>query len=192
MSEVLGRPAHADGLQHSSSVVAKVREAERLALSRRRLTVNLRIEAEAGDDSPLGSVVAEALKEYLKSPAGQGAGGDAMQGFFEAQSGPDVHWHCLNHYYLGDQLVGMVGVDAQGRRFDVLEDTPEGAKVRLPESPAYAVPADVAVMEGEGTIVIKGVRCSMEVFKTLADPNPAKRYVFTRSADGVFNVVERT
>lgn len=139
--------------------------------SMRRLTVDLRIEAQSADDSFLSPLVAEALREYLESPAGRGnttPGMSAMRGKFESRAGLDVTWHATNEYF------------------------ENGARVSAPLDcdRARPVPMHVAQLEGDDVIVIDGIRYHREVFKKLANPDPAKRYSFTRQGDTV-TVVER-
>lgn len=143
--------------------------------SMRRLTVDLRIEAQSADDSFLSPLVAEALREYLESPAGRGnttPGMSAMRGKLESRAGLDVTWHATNEYF------------ENGQRVDYSEACGAGGR------PARPVPLTVAQLDGEDVIVIYGIRYHREVFKTLANPDPAKRYSFTRQGDTV-TVVER-
>jgi len=137
----------------------------------RRLTVDLRIEAQAADDSFLSPLVAEAILEFVHSPEGRGEGSGAMQGKFESRGGLDVSWHATNEYFEG------------------------GHRVMEVKHPAHQpVPLSVGYLEhhGDGMVclVVGGVRYALEVFKTLANPDPAKRYQFVRQGDTV-NVVER-
>lgn len=141
----------------------------------RRLTVDLRIEAQAADESYLSPLVADALREYLDTPAGRGDStpqSDAMAGKFESRAGLDVTWHATNEYFENGQRV-HIG--------DVLDR-------------ARPVPLMVAQLEhhvGFGDcLVIEGVRYSLGAFKVLANPDPAKRYSFVRQGDTV-TVVER-
>jgi hypothetical protein len=67
----------------------------RPAVAKRRLTVDVRIEAEAADDSPLGSLVAEALQEFIEHQPGQ----SGMSGKFESKAGLDVTWSARNEFF---------------------------------------------------------------------------------------------
>jgi hypothetical protein len=64
-------------------------------VAKRRLTVDVRIEAEAADDSPLGSLVAEALQEFIEHQPGQ----SGMSGKFESKAGLDVTWSARNEFF---------------------------------------------------------------------------------------------
>jgi hypothetical protein len=59
----------------------------------RRLTVDIRIEAQAADDSPLAPLVAEALQEFIS------AAPTAMHGKFETKAGLDIAWSMRNQYF---------------------------------------------------------------------------------------------
>lgn len=85
---------------------------------RRRLTLNILVEAEAADDSNLAPLVDAAVREFLESPPGQGIGPESMKGKFESAGGLDVTWRALNSYYVGDRLVGESGVSADGKGVD--------------------------------------------------------------------------
>lgn len=172
------------GAQFSTLALEGAKAAE-AGTWRRRLTVELRIEAEAGDDSPLSGLVTKAVREYLDSPAGRGEGESQPGGMFESKAGLDVHWRWLNRYYQDGKLIGETGVNDRGERVDSLV-----TGLVNPDPVRHAVPMAVAQMEGEDTIVIDGIRFSMVVFKTLANPDPAKRYAFVRKGD-VVTVVER-
>lgn len=140
----------------------------------RRLTVDVRIEAQTADDSYLSPLVAEALQEFIGSPGGTGEGHDAMHGKFESKDGVDVTWRAVNEYFEN----GVPVLD-MGQAF---------AKGTAP------IPLTIGHLEhaadGGECLVIDGVRYSLAVFKTLAHPDPAKRYSFVRQGDTV-TLVER-
>jgi hypothetical protein len=180
MSQVINEAAAPARVEHSTLALQGAQAANE-AQWRRRLTVEIRVEAEAGDDSPLSGLVVEALREYIDMPGGQAE----ASGMFESKGGLDVHWRALNRYFQGDALIGEQGVNDRGERVDSLL----AGMVQPEPSQRVPVPMAIAQMEGE-FIVIEGVRYSMCVFQKLANPDPAKRYVFTRIGD-VVNVVER-
>jgi hypothetical protein len=133
----------------------------------RRLTVDLRIEAQSADDSFLAPLVAEALQEFTeRERAGHRTPEDSMRGKFETKAGLDVTWRATNEYFENGHRVELVGQDD-----------------------ARPVPLSVAQLVGD-CLVMDGVRYSLVVFKTLANPDPAKRYQFVRQGDTV-TVVER-
>lgn len=167
-------------VEHSSAALkaAEVAQAA-VAAWRRRLDVHIHVEAEAADDSPLSKLVANAVKEFASQAP------SATAGKFESRDGLDVSWRVMNRYYADEQLIGMSGVNDRGE----LVNTPLG-EILQPGPIKHPVPLEVAHMDGEGVIVIDGVRFQRDVFKTLANPDPAKRYVFTKQGD-VVTVVER-
>lgn len=58
----------------------------------RQLTVDIRIEARAADDSPLAPLVIEALREFIE------ASPDTASGKFESKAGLDISWSVRNEY----------------------------------------------------------------------------------------------
>lgn len=195
MSQVLNKQADASAVQHSRLALEGAQHAEQQVLRsprgnyqpswRRRLTVDIRIDAAAADDSPLSGLVVNALREYIDSPAEQGDGNSAMVGKFESKDGLDVSWRAINRFYEDEKLVGEVGVNDRGERVDSML-----SGLVSPDPIRHPVPMALAQMEGEDTIVIRGVRYSLCVFETLANPDPDKRYSFTRQRETVA-VVER-
>lgn len=133
-------------------------EAARKMVARRRLTVDIRVEGEAADDSALAPLVADALLEFVQSE------NNRASGMFESKAGLDVRWRACNEYF--DRGGFRVHVDGDPGRHPV------------PMGMAY-VNADASVL------TIKGVKFSAGVFQTLANPDPAKRYSFARDGDVV-------
>lgn len=60
---------------------------------KRRLTVDIKVEAEAIGDTPLGHLVVEALREFIT------ANPKTMTGKFESTAGLDVSWTVRNEYF---------------------------------------------------------------------------------------------
>jgi hypothetical protein len=137
---------------------SKVAERAR-QIAKRRLTCDIRIEAEAADESPLAPVVSEALMEWLEK------GGGAVSGMFESKSGADVHWRACNEFF-----------DADGIRL-----AHDGS-----EKERYPIPVGIAHISQDGRVItIRGIRFDMSVFQMLAHPDPAKKYSFARDGDVV-------
>lgn len=166
MSQVLTppRPAvPADLVEHAAREMGVAQAPPYL----RRLTVDLRIEAQAADNSFLAPLVVEALQEFVARGSEELVGGK-----FESKAGLDVTWVVTNEHFENGQRVVL--------------DHGRGQRAR-------PVPLTVAQLEhwgGGDCLVIDGVRYSLAVFKTLANPDPAKRYSFVRQGETV-TVVER-
>jgi hypothetical protein len=129
-----------------------------VAVAKRRLTIDIRICAEAGDDSPLAPLVAAALLEFIESKA------RPAHGKFESKAGVDVAWRACNEF-----------LDAEGNR--VAHDG---------NADRYPVPMGVGTVTADGSYLrIKGVNYSTAFFKLLANPDPAKRYSFVREGSTV-------
>ena len=88
---------------------------------RRRLTVNITIEAETADDSELAPLVAESLQEFMDSTEAR----TSMAGKFEAKTGMDVSWRVMNRYYdEHGKLHGVLGVNEAGKLLDTVNRVP--------------------------------------------------------------------
>lgn len=147
-------------VQETALVLRKPTEGGKteVAVAKRRLTIDMRICGEAGDDSPLAPLVAAALLEFIESKQ------RPAHGKFESKAGLDVAWRACNEF-----------LDAQGNRL-----AHDGNADR------YPVPMGVATVTADGGFLrIKGVNYSTEFFKILANPDPAKRYSFMREGSTV-------
>ena len=84
--------AHAvAGMAREAGVVEK----KRTEVAKRRLTVDIKVEAESADDSYLAPLVVEALQEFMQHQADCAA----MAGKFESRAGLDVTWSARNEYF---------------------------------------------------------------------------------------------
>lgn len=64
----------------------------------RKLTIDIRIEAQAADDSALAPLVVEALQEFIAATNSN----SRMAGKFESAGGLDVSWAAKNEYFDDD------------------------------------------------------------------------------------------
>lgn len=89
----------------------------------RKLTIDIKIEAQAADDSPLAPLVTEALQEFIDQTTPQ----SKMHGKFESKAGLDVTWSARNEYF--DDLGNPVHIDPRPSAEavnDALKDMPAG------------------------------------------------------------------
>lgn len=61
----------------------------------RKLTIDIKVEAQAADDSPLAPLVTAALQEFIDQTTEQ----SAMHGKFESKEGLDITWSARNEYF---------------------------------------------------------------------------------------------
>lgn len=61
----------------------------------RKLTIDIRVEAQAADDSALAPLVVEALQEFIEATNSH----SKMAGKFESRAGLDVTWAARNEYF---------------------------------------------------------------------------------------------
>lgn len=71
----------------------------------RKLIIDIKVEAQASDDSPLAPLVTAALQEFIDQTTEH----SAMQGKFESKEGLDITWSARNEYF--DDLGNQVHVD---------------------------------------------------------------------------------
>lgn len=71
----------------------------------RKLTIDIKVEAQAADDSPLAPLVTEALQEFIDATTEH----SSMQGKFESKAGLDISWSARNEYF--DDLGNLVHID---------------------------------------------------------------------------------
>jgi hypothetical protein len=73
----------------------------------RKLTVNIMVEAQVADDSPLAPLVVEALQEFIERSNETSI--QRLAGKFESKDGLDVTWAARNEYF--DDLGNLVNID---------------------------------------------------------------------------------
>lgn len=71
----------------------------------RKLTIDIKVEAQAADDSPLAPLVTAALQEFIDQTTQH----SAMSGKFESKEGLDVTWSARNEYF--DDLGNPVHIE---------------------------------------------------------------------------------
>lgn len=74
----------------------------------RKLTIDIKVEAQAADDSPLAPLVVEALEEFLDRTNEN----SHAAGKYEASNGIDITWTSRNEYF--DDMGNPVHIDGAG------------------------------------------------------------------------------